>query len=113
MAGAPVKVIADCQSAAYEPTTIILACGDGGVSATLIAWNSWGPTTATGTAVIRANLCNPNCAQGSTGSFPAAITLSGVIDGPSGQVFSTMTADYSGASPNGGPTETFSLSGQA
>jgi hypothetical protein len=108
---APVDVIANCTSATYEPATIILACGDGGVSATQISWNSWGATSATGTSVIKANLCNPDCAQGSTGSFPAAITLSGVTSGPSGQIFSTLTASFSGASPNGSPTESYSLSG--
>jgi hypothetical protein len=108
---APVDVIANCTSATYEPATIILACGDGGVSATQISWSAWGATSATGTSIIKANLCNPDCAQGSTGSFPATITLSGVTSGASGQIFSTLTASFSGASPNGNPTESYSLSG--
>lgn len=106
-----VRVIADCQTASYEPATIILACGDGGISATRISWTSWAATSATGTAVIVANLCNPDCAQGSTGSFPAAITLSGVTTGSSGTIFSSLTANFAGPSPSGTPSETYSLAG--
>ncbi|MBO0747974.1 MAG: hypothetical protein J2O47_06480, partial [Acidimicrobiaceae bacterium] len=92
------------------PPTIILACGDGSSVATQIRWNSWGPTTATGTAVIVQNLCNPNCAQGSNGSFPASITLSEVrAVGTNGPLFSNLTASFSGASPTGTPTESYVL----
>lgn len=106
----PVRVLADCQTPSYEPVTIILACGDGGITATRIQWSSWGPTSATGTAVILATLCNPNCAQGSSGSFPASITLSdATAAGSSGELFSTLTATFTGASPTGTPTETYSI----
>jgi eukaryotic-like serine/threonine-protein kinase len=110
VASGVVKVIADCQNPAYEPTTIILACADGGITATQISWTSWGATSATGTSVIQANLCNPNCAQGTMGSFPANITLSSVTSGSGGGLFSTLTAVFTGASPTGSPTQTFSIS---
>ena len=104
------RVLSDCQNPSYQPATILLACGDGSSVATQIRWSSWGPTSATGTAVIRQALCNPNCAQGSEGTFPASITLSGVQSaGSSGQLFSILTATFSGASPTGTPSETYNI----
>jgi hypothetical protein len=106
---ARVAVVANCQDPVRTPATIILGCPGGAIVATQIKWANWGSSAATGTAVIRAQLCHPNCAQGSEGAFAAEITLSHVVGGASGPVFSILTAKFAGASPTGKPIESFAL----
>ncbi len=113
VAAGVVKVVADCQTTAVEPATITVSCGDGGVVATQLQWSSWGSTSADGTGVIQENDCEPTCAQGITGSYPADIRLSGVVTptaaGSDEPVFSVITATYTGTAPAGDPTQTFGL----
>lgn len=40
-----------------------------------MAWTSWGPTSAYGTATLFELTCNPDCASGGSVSGPANVTL--------------------------------------
>lgn len=74
----PVRVLPDCQGKPQvRPTSVLFACGDGGVYATGVRWNNWGASFATATAMIHENNCTPNCAQGHFAVYPAYIAATG------------------------------------
>ena len=67
-----------CDGAAQvRPTTVVFACGDGGVYATNVRWMNWGQPFATATATMHENDCTPNCAQGHFHVYAAYLALSG------------------------------------
>ena len=107
-------VLADCtnpppQTLEVEPSTITLACADDGIGAQDLTWTTWTSTGASGSGTVWENDCTPDCASGTFHDFPATIALSDVRSSPDGPAFSVLTAIYSGAEPNGLPTETFQL----
>lgn len=63
-----------------EPAGIYFS-GDSGDIVLGITWSSWGPTEATGTGTWHYLDCVPNCAQGSSTPYPAAITLTDAVGG--------------------------------
>lgn len=94
-------MVADCSSAKVRPTTITVACGDGGAWVQGMTWTSWGPATATGSGQFYQNTCQPNCAEGKPASYPARVTLSGVENDPAGAYFSHLTVTWEGSAPPG------------
>jgi hypothetical protein len=101
--------VGDCVHASYEPTSITLACADGGVVAADIAWSVWTSTTAVGTGTAIVNSCTPDCAEGSPQRFAARITLSGLrtVDGT--PEFSSATLVATGTAPPGDQRFTYPL----
>jgi hypothetical protein len=97
------------QHLAVEPSSITVACADNGIGAEDLVWHSWTGTTATATGDVWENDCTPSCAGGTIRRYPASITLSDVQASGDGPTFTAMTATYSGAEPNGHPTDTFGL----
>jgi hypothetical protein len=107
-------VLADCTSAppqhlAVEPWSITVACADNGIGAEDLVWHTWTGSTATAVGEVWENDCTPSCAGGTVTRYPASITLSDVQASGDGPTFTAMTATYSGAEPNGHPTDTFGL----
>jgi len=107
-------VLANCtapppQSLQVEPSSITVACADAGIGAKDLVWSSWTATTATAGGEVWENDCTPTCAGGTIKLYPASITLSSVQATRDGPAFTAMTATYSGAEPNGHPTDTFGL----
>lgn len=109
-------VLAECTqappqgtTASMEPPSIVLACGDGNAGVKDMSWSSWTATSATGTGDVYLNDCTPNCAGGTFHDYPATITLSDVVGGPAGRLFSNMHAVYSGAGPQGHSTDDFEV----
>ena len=92
-----------------EPSSITVACADNGIGAEDLVWHSWTGTTATAVGDVWENDCTPNCAGGTIKHYPASISLSDVQASRDGPTFRAMTATYSGAEPNGHPTDTFGL----
>lgn len=69
-------VAVDCFSnAQVRPGDFLLACGDGNNRLIDIHWSSWGPNSATGTALDAVNDCQPYCAAGKFHSYPVIIRL--------------------------------------
>jgi hypothetical protein len=62
--------------AAFEPSKIIVACGDGNLFMTKLKWSSWGSKSARGKGTAHENTCSPSCAQGHFKSYPVSIKLS-------------------------------------
>lgn len=62
-----------------DPATVFLSI-DGGNIITGLGW-TWGPTTAVGNGTWHYQDCVPDCAQGTTVSYPATLTLSVPVDG--------------------------------
>lgn len=111
--GATTEVAADCDGpgstadvVTQEPASIIIACADDGLSLVNLRWSSWSDTSASGAGTLRDNLCTPDCAAGTIATYPASVTLSGVVETQSGPVFTEASLSY----PDGGPTN---VAGQA
>jgi hypothetical protein len=89
-----------------EPTLITVACGDGGIGVEKLVWTSWTQATATGNGEVWENDCMPDCASGTTHTYPA---LSEVKTTTSGRLFTQLAIVYRGAGPNGHTSDQFSL----
>ena len=73
-------VLWDCESKPLvEPSSLVLACADGGDRMTAMHWTSWAPTHATGTGIQSLNDCTPNCAMGHFHDYPVDISLTGSV----------------------------------
>lgn len=108
-------VLADCTAPApqqqleVEPSSITVACADDGIGAQNLTWSTWSAADATAVGEVWENDCTPDCAGGTIKLYPASITLSNVQPSRDGPTFTAMTASYTGAEPNGRPTDTFGL----
>jgi len=58
------RVLADCVHARYEPRALIVACGDGNTVVKDMKYRTWTRDSATGTATLWFNRCEPDCASG-------------------------------------------------
>jgi hypothetical protein len=67
-----------------EPATLEFAKG-GRLEG--LRWTSWGDREAVGSGTMTGVVCEPTCAQGTTISSPATITLSKPVVCPSGRFF--------------------------
>lgn len=123
-AGEPVRrtaVVVPCPGFAPRslPLTMVMACGDGSVSAVQLHWNTWGGTTANGMGVVEASDCVPSCAQGHPQDYPARFVLSDlrVLSGVPRYLHLTVTylgaRPYNGAPPWGDETHTYELGDRA
>ena len=52
-----------------------------------LRWTSWGDRQAVGNGMLTGVVCEPTCAQGTTISTPATITLSAPVACPAGRFF--------------------------
>src|SRR5580704_11624858 len=87
-AASPV-VVADCTSAppyrlSVRPGSVTLACADDGLGVEDMTWGSWSSSAAAGQGRFWEKLCQPNCAEGKTGTYPVTVTLSAVKSSASG-----------------------------
>jgi hypothetical protein len=93
-------VLAACDQyqgpAAVEPSSIVLACGDGNASLTNLHWSSWTANGAVGSGDFTHNLCEPNCADGTFASDPTQVRLSYPIESGAGPQFSAVDYTYQG-----------------
>jgi hypothetical protein len=68
--------IRDCTSLAVAPSDLTIACGDGNFGLARMRWSSWGRASTSGTGVVRANDCTPNCAAGRFHEYAVVATAS-------------------------------------
>jgi hypothetical protein len=64
-----------CNQGAYKPRSVIVTCGDGGVVLKRVRWRHWDKPVATGRSILRANNCQPSCAEGHYLSYHAALRV--------------------------------------
>jgi hypothetical protein len=95
--------VADCGGGSYEPATLLIVCGVGTTMATGVHWTSWDTTGATGTG----NVHLVTSALAATAA--ARLSLSQVVGGPTGPQFTLLKITWTGKSPDGRATDTFSL----
>src|SRR5580704_3089798 len=82
-------VVAGCTSAppyrlSVRPGSVTLACADDGLGVEDMTWGSWSSSAAAGQGRFWEKLCQPNCAEGKTGTYPVTVTLSAVKSSASG-----------------------------
>jgi hypothetical protein len=68
-----------CQGKGYRPTSIVLACGDGGLYITGLRYSAYGGASAQAAGELHAHSCMPNCAQSRFQAFAGTITLKDVV----------------------------------
>lgn len=96
--------VPDCGSGAYRPPTLLIVCGSGGIIATDLRWTTWNDTAATASGVVHLKI------GGVQHDAPAALRLSDVSrSADRGPQFSLLTVTWSGASPDGHPSDTYRL----
>ena len=90
------------NKAAYKPSKIIIACGDGNLYVTELKWSSWGTTSAKGAGTGHQNTCTPSCAQGRFKTYPLAVKLSSPKTCSNGKrEFAKLTYTYTHSRPKG------------
>jgi hypothetical protein len=95
--------VPNCGGGAYEPKTLLIACGSGATMATDVAWRSWQPAAASGTGTVHLQV------NGHPVAAAAALMLSRVVNGPVGPQFTVLTVTWTGAAPDGNPSDTYHL----
>ncbi len=98
-----VPTVFDCGGGAYEPKTLIVVCGVATTTVTDVNWTSWTGTAASGTGTVHLG------GSAGHGSGPAELALSKVVQSGSGPQFSQLQVTWTGASPDGRPSDTFKL----
>lgn len=96
-----VPTLFNCGGGAYQPATILVVCGVATTTVTGVKWTSWTATGASGTGTVHLT--------GQSGGTPANLSLSAVVSTPNGPQFSVLEATWTGASPDGKPSEVFHL----
>lgn len=64
-----------------RPSSLLLACADGGIGLTDLRWRGWGLAQASATGVLFWNTCSPNCAHGQFVSRPDSVEVGQLEDG--------------------------------
>lgn len=100
--GAPhlTATVYNCGGGAYEPATLLIVCGVDSTMATGVTWTSWSASGASGRGDV---------ALSGHPAEPASLELRDVVTTTSGPQFSELTLTWSGASPDGHPSDTFHL----
>ena len=100
-------VVFDCTTASFKPTTVIVACGDGGVVLRELRYSSWTMERAVGTATALVKLCEPDCATGKTRRYPVSVVYDKPVRSGDHQVLSRVVLTYSAETPYGDRSQTF------
>ncbi|MGC8498384.1 MAG: hypothetical protein ACP5OV_02650 [Acidimicrobiales bacterium] len=66
------------QSGQFAPREIVVACADGNLGYSHLAWMDWGEPTAYAHGVAYQNSCTPTCAAGTIITHSVMIALSGL-----------------------------------
>ena len=96
--GASTAGLTDCfNNTVVQPKSLLLACGDGTVTASELVWQGWGQATSTGSGIISYVDCNPDCVNGTQRQAPGTITVGRLQVCPDGrQRYTRLTYDYNG-----------------
>ena len=95
-----------CTGHAYQPTTIIIACGTGQFYVSNLKYRSYGGATAIATGRLHLDDCNPNCAQGAFRSYRGRVRLSQVAACRGRLYYDEISWRFLGRSPTPNSTGT-------
>lgn len=103
-ARAEVTYVAECDvdSRVKRPATFVLACADGGEILENITWRAWGEDTATATADLVANDCNPDCARGKDVATPVDVVADQLVEGEGAAMYRRLRVTVDSAGGEGG-----------
>lgn len=90
----------NCGGGAYEPATLLIVCGVDTTMATGVEWATWTSSAASGKGNVAVTGHPPQ---------PASLALRNVVTTSTGPQFSVLTVTWTGASPDGHPSDTFHL----
>ena len=91
----------DCETNAYKPRTITVACADGNFQVRRISWTTYGSSSARGTGTARVNDCQPTCAGGRFRNYPARVVLSRVTQCGDVPQFRRLAVTFTRTRPRG------------
>ena len=93
--------VRDCAGLADRvmPSSLILACGDGSIHASISRWKTWYLNAATGRGRVLVDACQPDCASGRPVAYPATFTLSMPTTVGSRLFFTRLQIQFIGRSP--------------
>jgi hypothetical protein len=92
----------NCSGRTYRPTSIVLACADGGLVATRIRFRSYGGARALGSAELRVHECIPDCAESRAyRTYTVSLTLRDVVRCEGTLFYSRVTYTFVGPQPPG------------
>jgi hypothetical protein len=87
--------IPPCEAAGVSPVirpmSLYLACADGGLGVTNVTWTSWGTVAANGMGTLHVNNCIPDCADGTSSSYPASISVTSPSSSSGVPIFQDIT----------------------
>jgi hypothetical protein len=95
--------VPDCGAGAFEPTTLLIVCGNSSTMATGLHWSSWTQGSAAGSGTVQLTVAGRPASQG------AHVALTDVVSGESGPQYTELTVTWTGPSPTGHPVDTFRL----
>lgn len=76
----------DCGPAHTRPSSVVLACADGGVQLSGLRWHGWGDPAAQATGAFNIHGCDPNCADdNTTHTYAVSVTASDLVTCPGGR----------------------------
>ncbi|OFT65635.1 MULTISPECIES: hypothetical protein [Brachybacterium] len=97
----------DCDSsAAREPSSLVLTCADAGAGLDALRWTSWGEEEAGAHGIIRLNVCEPSCAEGSTQEYRVRVVASDRLTSGIVSTYRTLTVTYLDDAPSWAPSGT-------
>ena len=110
-ASAQETFISECgYGYAQKPSSVSLACADGGMYVDQINYTDWSNSEATATGTFYANDCEPDCASGTFVSNPVKISISDPKQDSSGKmIFSTLAIEAEKKLFNGTNNATFDI----
>lgn len=111
---AAVTYLVECvpDELVQRPGKYVLACGDGNEWLENLTWTNWGEPTASATATLATNTCEPTCAQGQFERRPVTVSVTDLAQGEGAATYRTLTVQHGDDRPEGTPpSEQFDLPG--
>jgi hypothetical protein len=97
--GTPVYIATQCDTYAFMPHAVTLACADDNLYVTRLEYKHYGQKTTTATGLFHSNDCTPNCAAGRFHAYTGTIVFRNLVR-CKGKLFYAL-GEYKFAGPNG------------
>jgi hypothetical protein len=65
--------VSNCGKLTYQPSSVVMACGDAGLIAESLTWSQWTSKRASATGTGVAKTCDPDCASGGVTTAPIEV----------------------------------------
>ena len=100
--GSATTGLIDCAGKpAFQPRSIVLACGDANFQASGLRWTGWSASFAAAQGTARVNDCTPNCAAGHFHSYPVILVAKSLRTCAGRPAYSAVTYAFPATAPPG------------